>query len=394
MKHVRPAWRWLVVPAMLVYALLAWSSGIDRSAVELDGQERWVPEALRSTIPVSQARELVGAGIPGSALEPARIAVLRDPVNPASSALLGTALLARGDSKAADRAFRVAARLGWREPLTQLYWFQAALGQNDLASAVLRFDAIARQHPDAPYVSAMATMLERTDAGRDAIAARLATGANWANGYAIIRSGTSIARIRNRIDVLSRVAARGGVLGCAVLLQPVRVFAEVEPLAGRELWRAHCPRAAGSALVSDGGFEKSVLASPDEQVPYDWIVTGHGGLDVAPTSDQSGGQAISVRSTASVTLPFLEQLVPAAPGRYRLSWRVKESDPTRSARMLASFSCSRDLLAAQPAPGMASGDRFSRTVELAANCQAAWLRLWLAPGAEGITIDDVRLDPI
>ncbi len=386
-------WRWLILPAVLLYAVLTWGSGIDRAAGDLATGGVWTPPALHSGTSFVEARRFVEAGIPGSALDPARAALLSEPVNPAAPALLGMALLGKRNMAAADQAFRVAARLGWREPLTQLYWFQTSLAQNDLNNAVLRFDAIARQHPDAPYIGVMARSLERSSAGRDALARRLVAGANWTGSYATIRDGTTSEQIAARVDVLNRVADLGRQIGCESMVQPARVLAAVDPAAGARLWRRHCPRAAGQGLVIDGGFEQPVLASLGTQVPFEWSVTGYGGLD-AGLAPVKGGQAVQVRSSSSVTLPFIEQLVPLQPGTYRLSWRIEEPGSEQQRRLLASLSCARDLVAAQPQAGMPLGDRLTRQISIPADCKAPWLRLWLAPGSADVTVDDLRVEPI
>jgi hypothetical protein len=385
-------WRWLVLPAVLLYAALALGSGLDRLAHERSVPEKWVPSVLRSGIHFAQARSFVEAGIPGSAIDQARQALVREPLNPSAPALFGMALLGKQDPAGADRAFRIAARLGWREPLTQLYWFQVSLAQNDLDNAVLRFDAIARQHPDAPYVTAMAASLERGDAGRDALARRIALGANWAQSYATLREGLTPQQIDARVDVLDRVARLNVSLGCEKLVQPVRVLAALDPVAGARLWREHCPRAASQALVIDGAFDQP-LASQDAQVPFEWVAAGHGGLDVqlAPGDE---GQALQVRSAASITLAFVEQLVPLPAGSYRLSWRMPDVDGARHDRVLAAIACDRDPAATGPAAGAERGGRMEQTVRIVPACKAPWLRFWITPGPTTVSIDDVRIDPL
>lgn len=386
------AWRWLVLPAAIAYAGLAVGLGLDRAAEGRPELARWIPSPFKSETHFSEARRFVAAGIPASALDPARQALLGAPANPAAPALLGTALLGKGDPGAADRAFRLAARLGWREPLTQLYWFQTSLAQNDLANAVVRFDAIARQVPDAPFVIAMAASLERTSEGHEAMARRIAAGANWGLAYVTLREGLTAEQIGARVEVMDRVGALGAQLGCDKLVQPARVLAVTSPAAGARLWRLHCPRATGQKLVIDGQFDQP-LVSPEAQVPFEWAVTGHGGLDVGLVPGESG-QALQVRSAASITLPFIEQLVPLAPGRYRLSWRSDAKEDVQRNRLLASLACERDLVAAQPGPGVPQAGRSVRDISLSPGCEAPWLRLWIAPGSTELTIDDLRVEPI
>lgn len=383
--------RWLVLPAVLLYAALAWGSGLDRLAGERTVPEKWVPSLLRSGTHFADARRFVEAGIPASAAEPARQALLSEPVNPAAPALLGMALLGEGDPANADRAFRIAARLGWREPLTQLYWFHASMEQNDLGNAVLRFDAIARQHPDAPYVVAMGRNLEQSEAGRAAMARRIAIGANWVRSYATLHDGTSAQQIAARVDVLKRVGTLGRQIGCEDMVQPARVLASVDPAAGAQLWRQHCPRAARQPSVIDGGFDQPAFTTPELQVPFEWAITSQGGLD-AGLVPASAGYALQARSTASVTLPFIEQLVPLSPGRYRLSWEMPDSDTLQRGRLLASLSCERDLFGSRAEAGRPDGNRLSREIIIPPECKSPWLRLWLAPGNAGAIVDNVRID--
>lgn len=387
-------WGLLVLPALVLYLVLAWGSGLDRSAQQREIDARLVPAPLRSGVLFAQARQFIDAGIAGSAFAPARLALARDPANPAAPALLGAALAGKRDHVAADRAFRVAARLGWREPLTQLYWFQVSLGQNDFINAVLRFDAIARQHPDAPYVGEMARQLEQTEAGRDALAARMVQGANWSKAYATIRNGTSAERIAARVDVLERVARQGRQLGCEDVVQTARVLAVADPAAGSRMWRQHCPRAATPLLVIDGGFDRPPLADPTLQVPYEWSLAGHGGLDTALVPDGRDGQALQVSSSAAVTVVFLEQLVPAPAGSYRVSWRMPSDAAGQGSRVLASLSCTAGPVLAAAGGGALRGGRYAREVSVPANCRSPWLRFWLAPGSGSVTIDDIRLDPL
>ena len=52
-------------------------------------------------------------------------AVRADPIDPRSKALMGAGQLTDRKAVQADRSFRVAARFGWRDPLTQLYFMNA-----------------------------------------------------------------------------------------------------------------------------------------------------------------------------------------------------------------------------------------------------------------------------
>ena len=177
----RPGWpvRIGASLALLLFGALALTSGIDRMSRHDPALARLLPgpleaQAARSTAALALTREQAGPAIAA-----ARRAVAADPVDPASTSLLGTAYLLGERPRKAEAAFRVAARFGWREPATQVYWYQAALQAGDLPRAVDRADALLRTHPQLPTRDAVLEPLESTAAGRAALIARMAGRPNW-----------------------------------------------------------------------------------------------------------------------------------------------------------------------------------------------------------------------
>lgn len=376
---------WLIRAAigggLLLYAALATASAFDRSARKFPGLADWVPAGLQAAAPSARARQFIEAGLPAPALDPARAALRADPVDPASTALYGTALLARGVQRSADDAFRVGARLGWREPLTQLYWMETALAANDARAAVLRFDALARQYPEAPAMAQASARLEASEAGRAALAARMAQGTNWAGSYAQIDGSAGADQVVARGDVLAAAARLGLKLGCEPIARITRALAEVDPQRGAALWREHCPDAGSAGVIADGGFEKFVPAR--QRVPFEWMLAGHGDLSAAivPAEPAGSGQALKLANGGTVNIPVLTQFVPLPPGRYRIAWAG--ANPSR---LRAELSCAR-----QPAvPPVETGS--GKIFEVDASCPARWLRFWLTPGATPVLLDEVTLE--
>jgi hypothetical protein len=370
--------RLVVCAAFLSYSLLATASAFDRSARSQLALGEWVPGWLRAVTPAARARQFVEAGLPAPALNPALAALRADPVEPGSAALYGTALLARGDRRQADRAFRVAARFGWREPLTQLYWLETAMAAGDMPAAVLRFDVLARQYPQAPAMAQAAARLEASEAGRAGLAARIAQGANWARAYAQIDGAAGAERVLARSEVLLGAARLGRHLGCEPVTRITIALAEIDPLQGAAVWRDHCPDAGAAGAIADAGFEAFIPTR--QRVPFEWAVAGHGDLSVRSVPGKIG-QALELANGGTVTIPVLSQLVPLQPGRYRLAWRGESSKQLR-----AELSCAR-VPVAPPSVG-ASG----QTIDVDASCPARWLRFWLAPGSTPTLLDDVSLE--
>ena len=106
---------------LLAFAALAGASGLDRMSLFEPALGRLVPEPLRAQGARSTAALAITRNQPGPALAAARAAVKADPIDPGSTALLGTAYLLNGQLAEAEAAFRVAARFGWRDPATQAY---------------------------------------------------------------------------------------------------------------------------------------------------------------------------------------------------------------------------------------------------------------------------------
>ncbi|MEO6041111.1 MAG: hypothetical protein ABIP41_04355, partial [Croceibacterium sp.] len=154
------------------FGVLAVGSGLDRLSGQAPGLERLVPGPFRAQAERSAALIAGARGRRAAALDHARKAVAGDPVDPGAAPLLGAALLLQGDAARAEQAFRVSARLGWRDVPTQAYWYEAALEAGEMAPAADRLDALLRAHPGFPGSDALLARIEETPAGRRALERR------------------------------------------------------------------------------------------------------------------------------------------------------------------------------------------------------------------------------
>ena len=369
--------------AVLMFGALAVASGLDRMSLQTPALARLAPPAMRAQASRSAAGLALIRGQSKEAVAHAGEAVESDPLHPSSTALLGAAHLSNGDTARAEAAFRVAARLGWREPATQLYWYEAALQSGDMPRAAERADALLRTRPDFPGTNQMLAALESSAAGRAALIRRLADRPAWLDLY--LRADESVGDeiLDRRSAVLADLAAVGTRLGC----EAVTPFAKgaLERGARRQaesVWIGHCPGASLTGGLADGGFEKF---GRDEESPFGW--RGQLSGDVTLRSAERGpeNRALQIRNKAAVSRLVLRQALSLEPGDYRLSGMVAPG------RMAASLGCGQAPSVPAGVRGDIGADGQLLRVE---RCSRLELGLWLRPGSEEVELDDVRLDKV
>jgi hypothetical protein len=367
----------------LLFAALAVASGLDRMSLSDPALARLIPPVLRA----QSARSAAGLAIVrqqrGLALAHARQAVESDPVHPASTTLLGAAYLLAGDLPKAEAAFRVAARFGWRQPATQLYWYQAALQSGDMPRAADRADALMRTRPGFAGSELVLAGLESTPAGRAALIARLANRPQWLELYLRPDASTPDEILDRRAVVLGELAAAGTRLGC----DAVAPFASVALDRGARqqaetVWAGHCPGADLGRGLADGGFEQF---GRDAESPFGWRGQPAGDVTVRVIERRPGDRSLELRNQSSVSRMVLRQAVALEPGVYRLTGEVA------AGRMAASLGCGE----APPVPAGVEGDiGAGGQVLRVAPCSRLELGLWLRPGGGEAELDTVELRKI
>lgn len=383
----------VIVAALLglAYAALAVASGLDRATLTRPELAPRVPRFAASEALRSEGSHALASGEGQRALALGEQAVVKAPLDPASTALLGAARYATGDRGGADKAFRVAAQLGWRVPYTQLYMLGRAIEVGDYRVAALRLDALARQSPAVLAERQLFDPLERSAPGRAALAERMRANPPWLRAYAMDVQGLTPDRLAQRVAVLGELARRGGVVGCAPIGAPVsRLIAAGLVSDAARLWREHCP-AARQALLYDGTFARAALDQSESEFAWTFI----GNSQVSAVFEPAGtapARAVVIDSSAPRAAQVMRQLVLLAPGAYRLSWQAEREGGTPGAQVLAQFAC-------QPATSDGLEPRFdpaSRrwSVRLVADgtCPARWIGFAVKPGASGVRIADVRLE--
>ena len=380
----------LLVLAFASYAALALFSGIDRASETQPDLAKKVPRLLASEALRSGGRAALGTGNTAQALQLGEAAVRDAPLDPASTALLGAARLTGGDPGGADRAFRIAAQLGWRVPYTQLYMMARALDIGDYRIAAMRLDALARQNPATLSDRRLFDPFERSAPGRAALAERLAANPPWLRDYAMQVADLPADRLAQRYAVLTTLAASGWQVGCTPIGAPVsRLIAQGAIEDAARLWRGHCPVAA-AGLLYDGSFSAASLDQSESEFAWTFIGQSDVSVVIEPAANPPAHQLV-IDSSASQQRQVLRQLVLLPQGRYRLSW---QSDAESGNQVMAQFNCAPAGSEAIAPSRDAASRRWAVTVTMDRACPARWIGFAIKPGAANVRIADVRLDRV
>jgi hypothetical protein len=368
---------------VLALAAACLGSGLDRIGARSFAVAATLPPAIRSQSHRPAAQLALATARPEAALAAASAAVRDDPVDPASTALLGSARLLQNDFAGAEQAFRVAAAFGWRDAMTQRYWYTAALQSGDYPRAAERMDALLRTQRNLPGADVLLASLESEPDGRAALLARLAERPAWLGTYLNPGGQLDDAALARRSDVLVELAANGTVLGCNAVSPWVRaVLRQGSRASAQRVWQAHCPDARSAGLLADGNFESLGRGAA---APFGWTVERSGDVLIRP-EEVAGGYRLALENRSAFSRRVLVQSVALAPGRYRLQGTGD------TGVFAASLACG-----ASPAmPRLVDGDLAGEGQVLVVNeaCDRLRLAIWLRPSRERVTLDKLVLQPL
>jgi hypothetical protein len=380
--------RLLATAALAVFAFVAMANGLDRVSARAPSVERVVPWPFRAQADRSAASDLT-LQRPAAAVAHAIAAVKHEPVDPDSTAVLGAAHLTAADEQAAADAFRVAARFGWRNAATQLYWYEAALQAGDFRVAADRADAILRAHPTFAQREALLQPLETSPAGRKFLMQHLAAKPRWLESYIRLLADDDEAAVDRRVSVLAGLGAAGIALGCDEVSQfTAGLMDRSRRIDAERVWNANCPAQPIRGLIADPGFRQV-----DAQPPFSfgWRPVRTGDVEVRNSRRGEGAGTLVVSNTAPSSRPVLYQPVSLPPGNYRL--RLKAADAGKAATGRLSFSLGCEL--ALPFPAAAAGDPSAGgQVIHAGECKRQRLGLWLTPGPTPVSLESVQIESV
>lgn len=361
------------------FAILVFASGVDRYSTFVVSAARLVPEPFRVSAARSDALGALAREEVRQAEAEAALSVARDPMNGRSISILAASRSLGGDAAGAADALRVGALLGWRDVVTQVYWFRQNLDEGEVEAAAMRLDAILRSRVDMELVQVLLGELEASAKGRRALAHWLRQNPAWTDAYlSSLKNGEDA--LRARAAFLAAPDTGIAPLGCAAVEPMVAALArnnhraEAEALAVR-----HCPALAAKGLIADPDFT-AFGSGKGSQIG--WV--RHGAGDVRVTAGE--GQ-IEIANRASVTRLVLSQPVALASGTYLLRGKVAGLNPQL---LVATVSCG-----GASRPGSAAGVIAGGGQRLEARgCRDEVLSLWLRPGNGALTVSGLTLAPL
>lgn len=375
---------WAILFGVSAFVALALGSGLDRLAIRQPALAGMVPTPMAAEAHRVRAIGALRKRDQAEALSAARQAVAADPVDPRSAALLGAARLLSRQPVLADPAFRVSAQLGWRDPLTQLYFMNQALRSGDMNMAALRLDAVLRQNPLFPGRDAVLSQFAASHEGRRALARRLVLRPPWSSQFMGKDSRLTLAELRARAATLQ--AAQGKQWGCDAIAPLVNRLVEAgDPITAKRLWSRHCP--AASSTIADPAFAQ--LSVPREVTPFEWNLVGSGDITLAPAASKQPGLVARVSGAASRQVTW--QMLTLPPGTYSLQWIAREPDGSSARALTLSLSCK--LGEREPVDvGFARGGRFQAQFKVDGTCPSQSLAVWLAPTLRSVHLESISIE--
>lgn len=378
------------VAACLTYAFLAIGSAADRLVPKHPDLATQVPGLFASEALRSKGIGSLEAGNSKAAMAFGEAVVRQEPVDPSSTALLGAARFAEGEQIGAERAFTVAGKLGWRVPLTQLYWMGKALDGGDFGVAALRLDALLRQKPAQLKDRRLLDPMESDPRGRAAMVGRMLLQPNWLKPYADSVYDIAPQAMRYRALVLDELGRRGRRVGCAQIGSATSRLVDIGAAAqAAELWRLHCP-AAGTGLVFDGHFVNASLAAVAS--PFAWATAGDSDTSLAFVP-AAGGQRLMVVGAAPFERVLLSQLLVVPPGSYVLSWNAETGSGTPTDRVRAGIGCAQQSKEWLAAKFDERSRRWFAPVIIGSDCAGHWLKFGVSANAGSVWLEQVDLKP-
>lgn len=369
----------VIAVVALVYIVAALGSGLDRE-FEHKAYGRYVPvwPLTEYLSLVRTHNSLVVKDYP-HAVAMARETVRISPMDTHGVGALGFASQLAGDEKSAEAAYKVSAQLGWRDPVTQIYWFDKAVKLGDVPTAMRHLDALLRVAPEYPIRDVLIDELLQYEQGRDALAANLRDAARTQSKslsfFVTYLEQPTIERLDARADVVLR--AGRGLWTCdqlAVLVTRLRTNGLLEDAS--RVWRANCP--SRSPLIYDPEFEH--LEHDPDVTGFYWVLRRDGDTRVNQIDLKGHGQMLSAVVSGGTTGEIAIQPTVLDPGVYRISWSMPDTAPADRNAFLVSLDCDQQLSEAAHGtlvPGTA--DRMQADLDVTKDCPAQYLAFWIEP---------------
>ena len=370
---------------LVAYGVMAVGSGLDRISRQSPALEYAVPSPFRAEADRAAASTALIRKDNIAAVNYARRAVASDPADTEAAALLGSALLISRQDDAADKAFRVAARFGWRDVATQGYFYDVALQEGDLRVAADRADALLRTHPNIVDQQRLLEPFESQTAGAAILAEHLQLRPAWMASYLALPANSSPEQLDRRFRVIAQLNSRKVSLGCDMVAPfAVSLLRSYRWEEAKTLWNANCPQAKITGPVGAMTFA-GVDTYVGPELPFSWQPMRSG--DVTLSHEGPANANLRVINSSSATRLILYQSVAFPPGAYQLRVHADGRQPA-TGTLIATIGCNGTT----PYPVNPDGDLLTVGQTLRADqCPGQILSLWLSGSGSSAELQSLEI---
>lgn len=323
---VRPA-RIAMLVLLAVAALLIVQAAL--SSKQLLAQRgsaalRWAPWSTEAN--EQAATEALLQGSAEEAVRRSDVAIHLSPISAPAIRTLGLFELSRGANRKGNRLMEIAAGLGWRDVLTQLWTIDAAKRSGETDKAIERANSMFQQQLFQPALLALLQEPVTSELMSDFVA-DLAYRHSWRG--ALLRSGgdlprPTLDRFEEILIQLGNTKAPPTTHEAGALVDRLAQTGHVDD--ARRVWSA----IHGSALVLNGDFE-SVDINGDANRPTSWNISDEdaGAIDVGRPEAGDNSRALRLYGTRG-SGGLVSQRLMLNPGSYVLAFRAYENPPSGS----------------------------------------------------------------
>jgi hypothetical protein len=252
-------------------------------------------------------------------------------------------------AKDSDKLMQVAAALGWRDPLTQLWAIGAAQRSGEPGKAVQRAEALFRQHSF--VLPALQLLLQGSDQKQISalLARRLAQRPDWRPEVLAAAGQLSTDQLQQFGTVIALVS-RSGARVTSDELKPVlqNLVSDQRAAEAQRLWAQLNP-----ALIANGDFTE-VKEADGVLLPVGWDIPAQSREMVTVTGHdpQLRNLGLRIGQSSWVTVASQETMLPA--GNYSFSYQAREagrSPVTLRWQFRCRLSSEREAVEARLTPG-------------------------------------------
>lgn len=336
-------------------------------------------------------KQLTSGEKPAGAITQARLALSLDPTNPGAASALGSAYLLAGDADNARAAFLLAARGGWRDVPTQLYWLGMSVAEGDFGQMSLRLKALVQQGVSFANMRPAVIEAEKTLEGREQLATDMAK-APYALAYAEDGYQLKGADLENRMEVLILAATKGRLPPDVLIVAVSMLNAQERTDDLAMLWRSVMP--AGNdprKSVYNADFSQDLPSGPSAVLDWTPIESGAFEATITASGSPTGTRALRVSSTSSMREVVMRQGLLLHPGRYELRWRAAQGEGSRTSEIWPQITCADDV--ARDEVRDLANHRILFVIPT--GCRGVAIKIWVEPPRPGspdsVWIDDIRL---